>query len=125
MELEKICLGYEDYINCEQEHFKETLEKLNKLVESIQKDSIFSSNETFSEIHTENIKLLMIPYYQAEILLRIMENREQNVQKGHVYYLEYLKLMNHYHLLDNAQITQWKTMNREYIERNKDTDEKT
>ena len=87
-------------------------------------ESIFSSNEEFSEIHTENIKLLMIPYYQAEVLLRIMENRDKNVQKGHVYYLEYLKLMNHYRLLDKAQVTQWKTMYREYNGRNTDTGEK-
>ena len=99
LRFEKRVVGYEDFIDCEQDHFKETLEGFSTLVERIQKESVFSANEELREIPTENLKLLMIPYYQADVLLRIMENRHENVKLGHTYYLEYLKLMNHYNLL--------------------------
>jgi hypothetical protein len=69
---------------------------------------VFSSNEELSDIHTENIKLLMIPYYQAQVLMRLMEDRDESVKKGHTYFLEYLKLMNHYRLLDKGQVQLWK-----------------
>ena len=108
LKLEKRIVGYDDFLNCEEAHFKETLEGLNTLVERIQNESVFSANEALSEIHTENIKLLMIPYYQANVLMRLMEDRDTHVRKGHTYYLEYLKLMNHYALLDKAQVQQWK-----------------
>lgn len=104
LKLEKRVVGYDDFENCEEAHFMETLEGLNTLVERIQGESVFSANESLSEIHTENLKLLMIPYYQANVLMRLMEDRDANVRKGHTYYLEYLKLMNHYDLLDKAQI---------------------
>jgi hypothetical protein len=36
---------------------------------------MFSPNETIDEIQTENLKLLMAPYYEGDTLFRIMENR--------------------------------------------------
>lgn len=120
--LEKRVVGYEDYVNCEEAQFKETLDGLNQLVERIQSEMVFSSNEELSDIHTENLKLLMIPYYQANVLMRLMENRDENVKKGHTYYLEYLKLMHHYHLLDKGQILLWKTLHKDHAERTKPLD---
>jgi hypothetical protein len=40
---------------------------------------MFSQNETIDEVQTENLKLLMIPYYQADTLLRIMDKRLERV----------------------------------------------
>ena len=108
LKLEKRVTGYEDFLNCEERHFRETLELFNQLVERIQSEMVFSSNEELSDIHTENIKLLMIPYYQAQVLMRLMEDRDESVKKGHTYFLEYLKLMNHYRLLDKGQVQLWK-----------------
>jgi hypothetical protein len=76
---------------------------------------VFSANEALRDIHTENLKLLMIPYYQADVLMRIMENRPENVRLGHTYQLEYLKLMNHYELLSKGQVQQWKQMHKEFL----------
>ena len=42
----------------------------------------------------------MVPYYEADTLFRIMDKREERVQMAHTYYLEYLKLMDHYKLLE-------------------------
>ncbi len=123
LKLEKRVVGYDDYINCEEEHYKATLEGIDALVERIQHENVFSANEALSEVHTENLKLLMIPYYQANVLMRLMEDRDANVRKGHTYYLEYLKLMNHYHLLEKHQIQQWKSMHKDHADRTRIKDE--
>lgn len=122
LKLEKRVVGYEDFVDCNEQHFNETLEGLNDLVERIQNESVFSSNEALSDIHTEHLKLLMIPFYQADVLMRLMTNRDESVKKGHTYYLEYLKLMNHYNLLDKGQITLWKTIYKEHADRTRPMD---
>ena len=98
--LEKEVVGYEDYINADEEHFLKTMEGFKSLVEDIQRESIFSANEELKDIHTEHIKMLMVPYYEAETLFRIMDKRDERVRTAHTYYLEYLKLMDHYELLE-------------------------
>ena len=62
-ELEKQCIGFENYINADEEHYLETLEGLRKLITDIQRQSLFSANEELAEVATENVKLLMAPYY--------------------------------------------------------------
>ena len=108
--LEQECVGYDDYVNADEEHFLATLEGLKSLVESIQRESIFSSNEELADIVTEHLKMLMVPYYEAETLFRIMDQREERVKMAHTYYLEYLKLMEHYNMLEKHQTKQWKEM---------------
>jgi hypothetical protein len=54
--LEKACIGYDNYINCNDESYIDTLEKLRKLVQYIQRQHIFSDNETIDEIETDNLK---------------------------------------------------------------------
>ena len=39
-----------------------------------------------------------------------MDKREERVQKAHTYYLEYLKLMEHYKLLEKHQTKQMKEL---------------
>ena len=64
------------------------------------------------------MKMLMVPYYEAEVLFRTMTDRGECVRKAHVYYLEYLKLMNHYNLLEKPlQVKAWKAMAKKYKER--------
>ena len=52
------------------------------------------------EIATENIKLLMAPFYEADVLFRIMDQRFERVKLAHILYLEYLRMLNHYKLLE-------------------------
>jgi hypothetical protein len=108
--LEKECVGYNDYVNADEEHYLATLDGIRLLVERIQKENIFSPNEEVSDIVTEHLKLLMVPYYEADTLFRIMDKREERVQMAHTYYLEYLKLMEHYKLLEKHQTKQWKEL---------------
>ena len=50
----------------------------------------------------------MIPYYEADTLMRIMGNRFERVKLARIFYLEYLKLMNHYELLEPEIKKKWK-----------------
>lgn len=102
-ELEKECIGYDNYVNCDDEHYLKTLEGIRKLVDQVQANSMFSPNEELKEIPTENLKLLMAPYYQASVLQRIMDQRFERVKMAKVFYTEYLKLLRHYEILDKDQ----------------------
>lgn len=61
---------------------------------------MFSPNEEIKEIQTEHVKLLMAPYYEADVLFRIMDKRHERVKMAHVFYIEYLRLLNHYGVLE-------------------------
>jgi hypothetical protein len=54
--LEKECLGYENFVNCEDKYYVQTLEKLRRLVEQIQREHLFSDNESIKEIETDNLR---------------------------------------------------------------------
>lgn len=51
-------------------------------------------------MHTENLKLLMVPYYEADVLFRIMDKRAERVKLAHTFYIEYLRMLNHYGALE-------------------------
>ena len=55
-DLEKQCIGFENFINNEEKYYLETLENLRQLVERIQKEHVFSDNESLKEIDTDNLK---------------------------------------------------------------------
>lgn len=107
-------VGFQDYVNADEEHFLETLANLETLVGRITDEAIFSPNETLGEIQTEHMKMLMVPYLEAEVLNRLMDTREERVRQAHVYYLEYLKLMRHYDLLEKPQTSKLKNAIENY-----------
>ena len=109
-ELEKQCIGYDNYVDCDDEHYLKTLEGLRNLVTEIQKKSLFSDNEELVEVSTEHIKLLMAPFYEADVLFRVMDKRAERVKMAHVFYLEYLRLLHHYGVLEEGQIKAWKSL---------------
>lgn len=110
--------GYDEYENCTEPHYARSIEGLQVLTKKIQRGNIFSANETIEEIETDHLKMLMVPYLEAQVLFRVMTNRMESVKKAHLYYLEYLKLMNHYSMLDKPlQVNAWKVMARKQRER--------
>jgi len=100
LQLEKKAIGYEDFIDNTEESYLKVLDGFKLLVEDIKRESVFSANEEMEEIHTENLKLMMVPYYEANVLFRVMDNRPKRVADAHKQYIEYLKLMNHYKMLE-------------------------
>lgn len=69
----------------------------------VQQEAVFSKNESLKEIDTKHMKLLLIPCLEADVLYRMMEERPEKIRQCHVYYLEFLKLMKHYALLEPSQ----------------------
>ena len=63
---QSMCLGFEDCINNEDQYFKQAMDLLIKLVIDIRKENIFSENESLLELDPQNLKFLLVPYYQAE-----------------------------------------------------------
>jgi len=55
----------------------------------------------------------MVPFYEAEVLNKIMDDRRERVQLADTFYLEYLNLMNHYKLLEPHQVKAWKAALKE------------
>ena len=74
----------------------------------IQQESIFSNNEEVKDIQTEHLKILMVPCLEADVIYRLMDDRPERVRQAHTYYLEYLKLMKHYRLLEPQQEVKFK-----------------
>ena len=100
LELEKKAIGFENYIDCSEESYLKCLEGFKQLVEDIKRESVFSANEGMEEIQTDHLKLMMVPYYEANVMFRCMTDRPKMVKDAHKQYLEYLKLMNHYKMLE-------------------------
>jgi len=62
------------------------------------------------------MKLLLIPCLEADVLYRMMDDRKERVRQCHVYYLEFLKLMKHYNLLEEAQQKKLKDFQKKYAD---------
>lgn len=83
------------------------------MVVEIQREGLFSDNEEIKELETDHLRLLLVPYYEADVLYRVMANRRDKVKLSQTFYLEYLKLMSHYGMLDKDQKAKWKLLAKE------------
>jgi hypothetical protein len=78
--VEKMCLGFDDYIDAEEKNYLLALDLLRKLVKQIQLEGIFSKNESLPEIDTEFLKFLLVPFYEADTQCRIMDKRKERLE---------------------------------------------
>lgn len=100
-----------------EEEWKKILDDLNKIKIKIYKDNLFSPNEEFAEVATENIKFLLVAFYQSEMIQKFQTNRKQLLNFGLKFYKEFYNLLNSYHYLSKEQIK-----NFEYIMKKEDDD---
>ena len=56
----------------------------------------------------------MTPYYVADVLFRIVEERDKNVKMANVFYIEYLGMLNHYGALNEDQLKMWKAIQKKH-----------
>lgn len=82
--IQKICEGFENYENCDEDHYTEALNILNGITNTIKSLSMFSPNEEFSEIKTEHLKFCLVPFYFGDVYGRCMTNRKEKVLKSNV-----------------------------------------
>ncbi|KAM3133532.1 hypothetical protein pb186bvf_014374 [Paramecium bursaria] len=86
------------------------IEKFQKAQQDIIKEKIFSPNEEFEEIQTENLRFLFLPFYVGLALTQIqfIDLRQKNLVSADYYIQEFLKLLDHYQLLNPQQKKLWK-----------------
>ena len=100
----------------EEIQLKNILNDLNQIKIEVYKNGIFSDNEEFTEIKTEDLKYLLIPYYQSEIMNKFQENRESVLNYCLIFYEEFFKLLDKKNYLTKER----KAMYKELTRRNED-----
>lgn len=84
--------------------WKRLLDDLNSLKVKIYAQAIFSENEEFKEIKAEDLKFLLLSFYQAEVIQKFMENREMILTFALKFYNEFFKLLEKYDYLSKDRI---------------------
>ena len=97
--IRKVMELYEEDPGTDQEEWKKYLNELNDLKVKIHSYGILSDNEDFHEMKAEDIKFLLIPFYQAALMNKFMENRESVLSYCLHFYQEFYKLLSKYEYL--------------------------
>ena len=71
---------------------------------------IFSENEELSDIHSENLRFLLLPFYVGSCYGKVHAQRKISIQKSRLYLNEFIKLMIHYNIIDKKLKDQWKKL---------------
>lgn len=104
----------------ELDEWKKILNQLNDIKKRVYNKAIFSENEEFKDIKTEDLKFLLVAYYQAETIQKFMDNRESILTFALQFYDEFFKLLEKYDYLPKEKKEQYKKLkNAEEEEENK------
>lgn len=107
-----------------EDDWKKMLNELNDIKLHIYKEKLFSDNEEFKDVKTEDIKFMLVAFYQSEIIQKFMANRKNILEFALKFYDEFYKLLKSYEYLSKDQITKYEKMtkkNEEGEENNKKT----
>lgn len=106
-----------------EEDLKKMLDDLIKMNIKVSGSHKFSKNEEFKEIKSEDIKFLLIPFYQSEILQRFYENRETRLEQALLFYDEFFKTLKIYDYLDKEKANFYKILRKKNDEELNETDQ--
>lgn len=101
------------------EIWKKTLNDLNDAKKKIYSLGKFSENEEFKELKTEDIKFLLISFYQAELIQRFMQNRENMLLHSLQFYKEFFSILKKYEYLTKERIKTYENLTKEEDEEEK------
>eukprot|EP01091_Cochliopodium_minus_P014475 TRINITY_DN4913_c0_g1_i1.p1 TRINITY_DN4913_c0_g1~~TRINITY_DN4913_c0_g1_i1.p1 ORF type:complete len:340 (+),score=124.76 TRINITY_DN4913_c0_g1_i1:35-1054(+) len=75
-----------------QQQIKNTIESFKIVASLVNKSSIFSQNEELQDISTSRLKYILVPYYLAQLTLKIvdMENRLKNINIAKLYFSNFV-----------------------------------
>jgi len=88
--------SFEEDPSKKEDEWKKTLDSLINLNNDIKKDGTFAENESFNEIKPEDLKFLLIPYFQGELMQKFMENRDSKLELALKFYDEFYKKLDSY-----------------------------
>jgi hypothetical protein len=91
--------SFEEDPSKREEEWKKTLDSLIQINNEVNKEGIFSENEQFSEIKPEDVKYLLIPYFEGELIQKFMENRDAKLEIALKFYEEFYSRLNKYEYL--------------------------
>ena len=103
-----------------EEDWKKLLNELNDIKLKIYKEKIFSDNEEFKDVKTEDIKFMLVAFYQSEFIQKFMINRKNILQFALKFYDEFYKLLVSYDYLSKEQIKKYEKL----TEKSEDGEEK-
>ena len=112
-QLESIRKKYEDYEDkgydkSYEDDWKQMLNDLNNLKIKVYKEKMFSDNEEFQDVKTEEIKFMLIAFLQSEIIQKFQTNRKNILEFALKFYDEFFKLLQTYNYLSKDQIKKYK-----------------
>ena len=102
----------------DQEELKNMLNLCSKLMKEVYSNGLFSANEDFKEVKTEDIKYLLTPYYQSGILQKFMENRHSKLDLSLKFYDEFFKVLDNYGYFNRDKKKLFLTLRNKEIEEN-------
>ena len=93
-----------------EEDWKKLLNELNDIKIKVYKEKIFSDNEEFKDIKTEDIKFMLVAFYQSELIQKFMVNRKNILEFALKFYDEFFNLLQSYEYLSKEQVKKYKKM---------------
>ena len=93
-----------------EEDWKKLLNELNDIKIKVYKEKIFSDNEEFKDIKTEDIKFMLVAFYQSELIQKFMVNRKNILEFALKFYDEFFNLLQSYDYLSKEQVKKYKKM---------------
>lgn len=81
---QKLYESFEAGDNCDEEHYSQAITLLDAITKAVKACALFSPNEDFAEIKTENLKYVLIPFYLGNVYSRSMKERKECVKKSNV-----------------------------------------
>ena len=79
-----------------EEEWKGIFDSLVEIKTYVDKEKIFSDNEEFSDIKTEDLKYVLISYYQSELVQKVQTNRKNMLTVSLKFYNDFYKLLKSY-----------------------------
>lgn len=104
--------GEKGYDASYENDWKAMLDNLNEIKKTVYKNKMFSDNEEFSDVKTEDIKYMLIAFYQAEVIQKFQANRKNLLKYALTFYAEFYKLLDSYNYLTKEQKAQYKSLTR-------------
>lgn len=117
LSIESIRKKYEEYEEkgydvSYEEDWKVMLDNLNEIKKRVFQNKVFSDNEEFSDVKTEDIKYMLIAFYQAETIQKFQVSRKKLLRFALTFYNEFYKLLDSYNYLSKEQKAQYKVLTR-------------
>ena len=108
-----------------EDEWKKLLNELNDIKVKIYKEKIFSDNEEFKDIKTEDIKFMLVAFYQSELIQKFMVNRKNILEFALKFYDEFFNLLQSYEYLSKEQVNKYKKLtHKDEEEENKNKTQK-